>query len=327
MKRQQLNPLLVGMLAMAGWLCQACDVENLSESLTEGTVEEYVIADKNSGTLQVNEKYEAYAAMFDIAENPYQIKTIEFMADGTYYITFDTQAPTQTEPYEDYYVKCQVEGRQLRVPLRTGHNTTRLRIYDLPSTGTYTYENGRYKLSNLQWEMYGQSLLVEVDGQIETYTAIPRTPKTADALTRRLCHTWKLSDVLLKLYRMDNSKKSLITTYHMTEEEVRDNCIDTFVFSKYGSFYRYKDGKENGIGLWNWSDVPEQQLRYQFTYFSEYDNTPVVGSNDLTVYFSGNRLYLTEWCEALDENDWGDDEKEHINLKALLLYRLEVKGN
>lgn len=317
------------LLVCAGWQLQSCSIENLTESLNNGTPEEYVILDKNKGTLQVRETYDAYVASFDIEDNPYDVKQIEFTADGKYHITFKSQeaysAKTRSaETDEQPAMNLTVGGRRIRVY----SNAARSSWVDIPATGTYTIENGRYVLMGYNWVMNGNVLeITEDDGTVRTYTATPATPSNIDALTMRLCHTWTLSRVLLKLYKEDN----LLATYHLTEEDVRKYCVDTFVFTRYGYFYRYRQGENNGNGVWTWNNLSEQNLHYGFTYFSFNNPTPLYEQNDITVYFSDNRLYITEDNTAFDEEDWVEDTDGYVQYKvqykARILMQLDVKGN
>ena len=304
---------------------QSCDIEDLTKSVTDGTPEEYVIVDKNKGTLQVDEPYKDYAAAFDIGENPYNVSKIEFTADGSYHITFapsdaDDSRARSPETEEDLAMDLLIDGHQVKVRSTMARSSW----HDIPSTGTYTYANGRYVLMDYNWVMEGNTLLItDDDGITRSYTATPATPANIDALTNRLCHKWGLSRVLLKLYK----GKKLLVTYHLTEEQVRKYCVDTFEFTSYGNFYRYKNGENNGNGVWNWVDQSEQNLFYRFTYFSFSNPTPVYGQNNLTVYFSYNRLYITEANEAFDENDRDEESGRKVQYKALCLYQLDVKGN
>lgn len=312
------------LLVCAGLQLQSCDIEDLTKSVTEGTEEEYVILDKNKGTLQVNEPYKDYVATFDIEDNPYDVSQIEFTADGKFHVTFSEErysARTRSsDAEEESSMSILVDGHHVKVR----SNAVRSSWHDIPSTGTYTYENGRYILMDYNWEMDGNALVItDDDGTTRRYTATPATPLNMDALTSRLCHTWTLSRVLLKLYKEDK----LLATYHLSEEEVRDNCVDTFVFTSYGNFYRYKNNENNGNGVWNWIDKVEQNMHYRFTYFSFGNPVPLYGQNDLTVYFSDNRLYITEANEAFDEDDWDEESGRNVQYKALCLYQFDVKGN
>lgn len=301
----------------ASYLLQSCDIEDISKSLTEGIEEEYVILDKNKGMLQVYEPYKDEAALFQIEDNPEGVKCIEFSADGSYHITFG-------EEYLSYNVRkltIEVDGNYVNVPMQA---ITRGDYYGIKTTGTYTYENGSYKLmEGYNWQIENGMLIVTEDSESRSYraTKVPQDETTQDALSQRLCHTWELSRVLLKLYNMNTGK--LVMTYHLTEEEIRENCIDTFVFSASKKFYRYKEGVNNGNGNWSWKILSEQTLRYEFKYFSLDNPIPVYGSNDLIAYFANNSLYLTESCENLNEYD--EDEENPVILKAIILYQLDIK--
>ena len=167
------------------------------------------------------------------------------------------------------------------------------------------------------------TITVTEDGVTQQYKATPVAKPAIDALTERLCHTWTVSRVLLKLY----NEGKLVLTYHLTDEEVSQYCVDTFVFTQFKKFKRYAKGANNGNGDWDWKVESEQSLTYWFRYLSDTNTAPVIGSNDLTVYFTDNHLYMTEECEALDENDYENRDGEAVRLKAVLLYQLDVKGN
>ena len=312
---------MVALLSSA-FLCFSCDIDDLSKSLTDGAEENYVIANKNKGTLNVRETHKAEAAFFDVEENPYGVENLEFCADGTYHITFNLDNSYMVQAPAQQQLTVDVDGTKMQVPMRA---LTRSNYGNLRSTGTYTYSDGEYVLmGDYNWKMQNGRLVITEDGETYSYkaTRVPDSEAAQDALTQRLCHTWILNRVLLKLYNMDTNK--LVFTYHLTEDQVRENCIDTFVFSASKKFYRYKEGVNNGNGRWEWKVKSEQTLHYAFEYLSFDNPVRVYGENDLTVYFADNRLYLTEACEALNEVEGND---KNIRLKALLLYQLDVKGN
>lgn len=317
-------------MAIGCWLFSSCGLESVKD-ITEGTQEEYVILDKNSGTLQVTELHKDDVARFEINEsNPYDVSSIEFTADGKYHITFNnpSYARSMSQGKDSSGVQCvniEVEGQTISVPMRAA-SVTRSSA-PIESTGTYTRVNGRYVLADYGWEMYGNKLLITENGITRSYAATSASPINKDALTSRLCHTWTLSRVLVKIYK----NKNLVLTYHLTDEEVYMYCIDTFVFSSfrsspgYASFYRYKNRKTNGIGEWKWMSLAEQNLFYQFTYFDETRRQPVLGSNTVTVYFANNRLYITEKNDNIKTNY--EDTNDKTVYSAMLLYQLDVKGN
>ena len=76
-----------------------------------------------------------------------------------------------------------------------------------------------------------------------------------------------------------------------------------------------------------WLVEQEQNLKYMFRYLSDYNPVPVIGSNNLTVYFADNFLYMTEECQQLDSEELNDMNGNPVHLSAKLLYQLEVKGN
>ena len=318
-------------LILGGFAICSCSVDDLQEQITGGTQEDVVIAEKCKGTLEVKESHQLEAALFNIESNPYGVESIEFAANGAYHITFGLNNTDEELPAR--IISVDVDGQQVNVPMRALTRSNR----GLRSTGTYTYENGRYVLMDYGWQMDGDRLIIVEDGITRSYqaTRVTRSETAQDALSKRLCHTWTLNRVLMKLYNAETN--GLVMTYHLTDEEVKEYCIDTFVFSEFSinphdatkgrRFYRYKDGMNNGNGRWNWKSQSEQTLSYAFEYLSFESPEPVKGSNDLTVYFADNRLYITEApLVAVNEDVEGIDGKT-INLRAVLLYQLDVKGD
>ena len=325
MKHLSLTRTMLTLAACAA-LLSSCELDGVN-ALTEGLEESYTIQDKNAGTLTVRENFKDYVALYEFTadENgnlPDGVKSIEFTADGTYHITFADDGTRQTYYAPAHTIDVEVEGRTVSVPMRS---VTRSTYDQRKSTGTYTYRDGHYVImDDYNWELAADgTLILTEDGVTHQYQATPVTPRSVDSLTDRLCHTWTLSRVLLKLY---NGQK-LVVTYHLTQEEMDEYCVDTFVFTTFGTFKRYAKGLNNGNGLWNWKVEKEQSMSYTFTYFSDSDPVPVTGSNDLMVYFTNNHLYLTEECEGLNDDDMEDSEGNAIHLKAVLLYQLDVKGN
>lgn len=321
MKKKQ---FVLGLLASGLALVTSCEIDDATSLLTGGQEEKYVIQDKNSGTLSVKEDYKDYVALFEFQDEcPDGVESIEFTADGTYHISFDSDVDERdynASRSSDFSVE--VEGQKVVVPMRA---VTRSDYPRLRSTGTYTRKDGKYVLmGDYNWEMSDDgTLVITENGSTRRYHATPVARPSISALTDRLCHTWLLQRVLLKLYN-DNK---LVMTYHLTDEEVREYCVDTFVFTTFGKFKRYAKGENNGNGDWEWKVESDQSLTYWFRYFSDSNPMPVIGTNDLTVYFSNNHLYLTEWCPMLDDNDMKDMKGNPLHFKALLLYQLDVKGN
>lgn len=309
-------------LAALAPLLGACDIGDVA-SLSDGQEERFVITDKNAGTLSVREDYRDCVALYEFrAERPLGVESIEFTADGTYHITLAGEA-VQQAPSQERSISVEAEGRRVSVPL--GSATRAAEQPGRKPTGTYTHSDGHYVLmGDYDWVLADDgTITITEDGATRQYQATRVAQPAVDALTERLCHTWTLSRVLLKLY---NGGK-LVLTYHLTDEEVSEYCVDTFVFTAYKKFKRYAKGANNGNGDWDWKLQSEQSMTYWFRYLSDTNTTPVRGSNDLTVYFAGNRLYLTEECEALDESDYKNRDGETVKLKAVLLYQLDVKGN
>ena len=319
-------------------LCvQACNLK--TDDILEGTTESYTIKNPNYGEISGIVENEEAIACYKIESNPFGIDMLEFTGDGTFHITYSSgtplMAPTRADDLQDESgIDVAVDGRTVHVPLRAGAKTRgdTKRTY----TGTYTYKNGRYewKLTSYQYfYIAGEEKVYihdEQGGEDWSYRVTKVTPVTLDALTQRLCHKWKLNRVVLKLYNMNSKdeggKGKLVFTYHLSEKELLQYCVETFLFSRYGNFYRYlHDGSNNGNGIWNWKVQSEQALHYRFTELDYYGHQSLVGENDLTVYFSNNYLYLTEESSGLNEYE-EDDDGNMVALKAVLLYELEVKG-
>lgn len=303
-------------------LLQSCEIENLMDSLTGGTEEDYVIVNKNKGTLQVEEAYRDVAACYDVGENPYGIESIDFMANGTYHVTFSEMAVSK----ENFSRSLSIEfdGHHVRVPVNFA---TKNYEQGKKSTGTYTYKDGCYVVEdNYDWQMTNGQLIIMEDNQLYTYpvTKIPYDENIKDALSQRLCHSWRLSRVFAKFYNVNNGK--LVYTCHLSDEDIRECCIETFVFSPSKKFFGYKDGVVTGVGNWEWSNYSEQTV-------TAWLRDPIDENESATwlstpVYFSDNRMYLTQYCEDLDEEEeYEDEEDESIRVKAVLIYQLDVVGS
>lgn len=307
-------------------LLHSCDVDDLTKSLTEGTTETYRITNKNSGTLSINEPYADAVASFIIADHP-QISSIEFTADGWCHIVEKQSNDVYYTPQRS--MEFDVEGRKVSVTMPA--TQTRASEWYKYSAETYSYtydrESNSFVVSELGFVVCdGELIVYENNEDVARYTATPEKPIESTALTDRLCHTWGLSNVLLKIYRTDKGEPKLVFTYKLSDEDRYEFCVDQFVFTHFGHFHRYMHDSNNGNGDWRWIDEANQRLHYDFTYFADYNPVPVVGSNDLTVYFADNRLYMTEECEALASDYTDDDEFKDVTLKAVLLYQLEAQA-
>lgn len=298
---------MAALMLLAGTALTSCSVDDI----LNGSEETYQILDKCSGTLDVYEKYAAQACRFEVEpNNDEKVSTIEFMPDGHYvvsYIENKYQAPQQ-------HLHIDVAGRTFAVPLSLARQQqTRSTYVAYTKTGTYTYENGAYKLVGLDWKVENGklSLLDTYTGMERSYSVNPTEKMPANTLTARLCHRWELEEVLLKLYK----ENKLVFSYQLTGPEMDEECVSAVEFTPYSTFLRYEEADYAGTGTWHWTNLNEQLLYYAF-------NPPLWGENSLTAYFAGNHFYMTEELEAFDEED-----DENSRLKAVCLYKMSVKGN
>lgn len=286
----------------------SCTVDDLI-----GEKERYQILNKNSGTLVVHENYVDEACCYEVGENDLSIGTIEFLPDGNYVVKYFSEREDNYNYYRS--IRLNVSGKTVDVPIslsKTENAETRAyeNLSTLAETGTYTYENGRYVLLDKNWWVENGVLHLDYYGN-ESVTLTKSEKVEANAITSRLCHRWKLEQVLLKLYKDDK----LCFSYQLPQSEMEEYCVSDVVFTQYGTFLRYDEAYRAGTGKWHWTNRTEQELYYKFDY-------PIIGENGLTVYFSGNHFYMTEEIEALNESD-DDDEV----LKAVCLYKMSVVGN
>lgn len=293
----------------------SCSVDDLTDGILNGKEEHYQILNKCSGTLNVYEKYAAEVCRYEVNANQQAIESIEFMPDGQYVISkaYSNNNPYYTPKKE---LHLDVAGQTVAIPISMGKETT-TRYGDyieiLTETGTYTYENDTYILKDHGFRVedgvlflneYGESVAVRKSEKLPTNT-----------LTSRLCHRWKLEEVLLKLYK----DGKLVFSYQLPKSEMEEECVSDIVFTQYGTFLRYDEKYRAGTGKWNWTNITEQELRYVF-------NPPLYGENNLTAYFAGNNFYMTEELEAFNEEDDEEDD-EGATLKAVCLYKMSVKGS
>ncbi len=299
----------------------SCDIENLTQSLTEGTTENYTISNMASGTLNVNDNADIMAS-YELKDCPYA-QLIEFLPDGHYRILSHDYVNSGVR---QRVMRMQVDNMEVSIPM-PAYESTATRLDNYPkNSGTYTYdrEKDEFVLSDINWVVAADLLVVKEGTSIETYTCTKEPKVTDEELTRRLCHSWKLDEVLMKLYNMNSGKAKLVYTYRLSEEDRRDYCVYQIDFTNTGHFHRYLYNDENnGNGDWRWNNIMQQNLHYDFRYLSFDNPQPVGGSNDPTVYFADNYFYMTEEVEALAE-DMDNPNGETIRLKAVLLYRFDA---
>ena len=313
--------LTVGTTAML----QSCDVENLMNSFTEGTEETYTIANPNNGTLDVDDCADIMAS-YVIKDHP-TVSQIDFLPDGTYQLVSTAHSSYYEAPRRT--MQLRVGGMNVSVPMQVSEPALLTRAYPEPTeTNSYTYDRatGEYVLTDRGWHVVGDVLVVyDADEVSEVYTAIKLPDVTKTDLDKRLCHSWLLDEVLLKLYNKEGKTPKLMFSYRLSEDDKRDYCIRQFDFLNTGAFHRYLyDGSNNGNGDWRWQNTANQQLYYEFKYYSFDEPYPMRGSNVTTVYFDKNFFYMTEEVEALAE-DMDDADGKMIKLTAELLYRFNVK--
>ena len=175
-------------MAVAGtaFTFQSCNVDDLNPF--EGTEENFVIKNKNYGSLKVNEKYADCVATYEIANNPYGISSIIFTAIGTYYMEYSYGDYGKSYSDTSAYFDVEFEGNKVSVPINAGLKKS-TKGYKSETSGTYTYKDGKYILTEDKYTLEGNQLTVNENGQTRTYTAAKVTESNKDALTQRLCHT------------------------------------------------------------------------------------------------------------------------------------------
>lgn len=320
MKKQTLRSA-AGIL-LSALLVTSCSLEefDLDDKVPEGKEENWTIKDKNSGTLEVTEKYAQEAGLYYVDDNPEGIHSVEFLPTGIYIITRkESGYPTESiesQSAQTKTVTVNTPKGPMRVPILTGKKAeTRSEkgVYYQTQTGTYEYEGGIYRIylsTNERWTIEDGKLIMSSNGR--TYTVRPAAPIYEGALTARLCHTWKIEKELIKVY---DSNNRLIGTYKLNDNEVEDSYV---AFSRYGTFldYDYDQGFYADAGTWNWIDQHEQRLRHRFDSDGEAFET--------TVYFAGNHLYMTQEADDIYDSDYFYDD---YGYKALVLVCFSVVGN
>jgi len=302
----------------------SCDIENLTQSLTEGTAENYNIVNKASGTLNVADNADIMASY--VINGCPLAAMIEFLPDGHYRIV----SPASGERYDAprRTMRVRVDNLDVSIPMQA-YEPAGTRAYGdnySKNSGTYTYdrEKDEFVLTDLQWVIASDMLVIKDGTSIETYSCMKEPKVTESDLTKRLCHSWKLDEVLLKLYNTTSGKDKLVFTYRLSEEDRQDYCIYQIDFTNTGHFHRYLyNDQNNGNGDWKWNNIQLQSLHYDFRYYSFDNPIEMSGSNDLTAYFADNFFYMTEDVEALAE-DLDDPSGKVIKLKAVLLYRFDA---
>lgn len=319
MKKQTLRSA-AGILPSA-LLVTSCSLEefNYEDKVPEGKEENWTIANKNSGTLEVEEKYEKEAGLYYVDENPEGVHSIEFLPTGTYIITYMKSGyPTESTESQSAQTKTftvNTPKGPMRVPILTGKKAeTRSEsgVYYQTQTGTYEHEGGVYRIylpTNMSWTIENGKLIMSSDGR--TYTVRLADQIYTGALSARLCHTWKIEKELIKVYDPNNR---LIGTYQLNDNEIGDSYV---AFSRYGTFldYGYDQEYYAEAGTWNWIDQSEQRLRHRFDSDGEAFET--------TVYFAGNHLYMTQEADDIYDSDYFYDD---YGYKALVLVCFSVVG-
>ncbi len=309
-------------ILLSALLVTSCSLEefDLEDKVPEGKEENLTIADKNSGTLNINEKYAQAACLYNVEDNPEGILSVEFLPTGTYVITRkESNYPTtsiESPAAQTKTVTVNTPKGPMRVPILTGKKAeTRSENggYYYTQTGTYVYTEGTYRPTNESWSIENGKLIMSSNGRV--YTVSPAKPIATGALTERLCHTWKIERELIKVYDMNNL---LIGTYKLSDTDIEESYV---AFSRYGTFLDYGYDHEDGefyadAGTWTWIDQHEQRLRHMFYSDGEAFET--------TVYFANNHLYMTQEADDIYDSDYFYDD---YGCKALVLVCFSAVGN
>lgn len=297
-------------LLAALMLTTSCSVDDLLGEAFGGQKETWTITNKNKGTLSAEEEYAAYACRFE-AKGQSNVESIEFLPDGTCLITFADAEGSKAA------AKSPMKRRSLTRSYYDGEEFDEEELLrGKVKMCRYSYDNGLYHIINdlysdyndpndakydfANWRVQGNTLTIYYNSGVQETVALDKVEtETPDELTTRLCRTWELQQVIVKLYNGDK----LLASECMDQYDMEQDCVSDIVFSLNGTFLRHDEGQVDGVGTWRWTNLTEQELTYAF-------NPPYVGTNATTIYFADDYLYLTEEIDFSDPkySDYADFE-------------------
>lgn len=309
-------------LACTAFMFQSCELDDLTESLMEGREENYEILNKYEGELQVNERYADKVACFEIAPNAYNVKRIEFAADGSYHVEHDDQNNNSynvSNKSKDKTRGLCFEADGKKMILKRNNIVPQKYYLDNEFMGAYVYDNGYYRIQNSNWYVYNNRLYT--DGETESFAATPQTLPVLNNLSKRLSHNWVCVSAVAKIY----NKNKLVETLKLSQYDICAYGATQIYFSPFGNLYRYVSYDSEYVyqqstdGKWSWADEQGQKLSYSYNHFSYGQRTQILSS----LYFSNNNLYIAEPSEVFAE----DNSDLDGDFTAVIVYKYTVRDS
>lgn len=181
-------------------------------------------------------------------------------------------------------------------------------VYNLEGFGLLTIKSDNGMVSSFELE--------KEDGSEVTLSVTKEEGYASTEATNLLCRTWKMISFENKRYEngklvyhekytvgKDHFDEFYCPYYEDAEEAIKDYLDGgpvSAIFSKAGTYIvTYNDGSM-ACSSWKWKDESKHQLCYDWDANEEED----VDSDDyITIFFSGNRMTVTEAGEEIDEYD------------------------
>lgn len=308
-------------IAVAALGIQSCS------SVIDGEIEDYKIEKKWVGDLTLTEPMAAAVKSFEVKDlvvEGREISSIEFLGDGKCIISW---ADSELAKAPRRASSIGVEEKGIGVTLEDGK-----KVYLSPSyapsieegikidasTVEYTYAEGIYT-----FRVDGHTLEIDGSGvKVDSHLAgsvSEMTEYETSMYTERLAHVWGVETGIVKLYK----GAKLVATITISGDDLHDNGIDLFAFTKAGTILRVtKDGNE--VGKWGWRGITSEK-----NLVASY-RIPGVASGDANVYFVNNNLYVEQEINIsldgtlLDSEDLGKYGLK--DLTAMCIFRASLSN-
>lgn len=265
--KKLLYSLLLMTMALSQSLLVSCDTEDVSfnDELWKGELADAPYADD--------------AICFDIKGQDLY-KSLEITGSGLYFLTMDALVNTEifraVKPDSRNMPQYNVISDTFTVLAKNKFKLTGFGIvtYD-PATG----------LLDIEFE----------DGSDTIWEVVVAKQVDSTALNDRLCRTWEFYAARLDFLDAD---KKFISTYNFTDEQVKDEFIEYFTFTRAGRMYEY-DGVWCSY-TWKWANVGSQIIYAKGDDYSD-------GEDFIQVLFNNDKMTIMEVIEFMDYGDVQDE--------------------